>query len=156
MAIRHQQQDDKHPFLSPTTPGLYITFRAYIIELICLNINHKLSPRFWSDPKYWGPKFRREVKGIHNIAQQLDITDTLTQTALIQIIKEHNIKALVAKKTVAKVVKLTNCRIIQLKNQRKSLTQKQQPAQINSQKNAIFVDTGDKTTLAKIKEVEGG
>lgn len=156
MAIRYQPKSVKYPLASPSTPGLYIDFRNYIIELVCLNINPKLGARFWSDPKYWGPKYRREIKGITNLGKELDLTDTLTQTALIQIIKEYNIKALVAKKTVAKVVRLTNCRITQLKNQRKLLAEKQQSIEIDSQKNATFIDSGEKNILAKIREAENG
>ena len=154
MAIRYQPQSEKHPFPSPTTPGLYVTFRAYIIELVCLNINPKLGPRFWSDPKYWGLKFRREVKGVANLSKELDLTNTLIQTALVQVIKEYNIKALVAKKTVARVVRLTNRRITDLKKQRQLLAGKQSQSTIDTKKNATFIDTGDKSTLNKIKELE--
>lgn len=156
MAIRHQPQSERHPYASPTTPGLYVAFRDYIIELVCLNVNPKIGPRFWSDKKYWSPKYRREIKGIANLGKKLDLTNILTQTALIQIIKERNIKALVAKKTIVRVVKLTNCCITQLKDQRKLLIQKQQPIEIDHKKNATFIDTGNKTILAKIKETENG
>ncbi len=144
------------PFLSPTTPGLYITFRAYIIELVCLNVNKKIGLRFWSDPKYWGPKFRRETKGVYNVARQLNINDPLIQTALVQIIKEHNIKALVAKRTVEKVVRLTLRKIEFLKKQREILAQKQQPIEIDEHKNATFIDTGKESTIAKVRKAESG
>ncbi len=157
MAIRHQLQDEKHPLKSPTTPGLFVTVRNYIIELVCLNLDPRIGPRFWSDPKYWGPKYRREVRGVANLGKELDLTDTLTQTALIQIIKEHNIKALIAKKIVARVVKLTNKRIIQLIEQRKLLAEKQQPrTEIDSQKNATFVDTGELNRVGRIRDIENG
>lgn len=156
MAIRHQLQSEKHPFKSPTTPGLFIAIRDYIIELVCLNVNPKIGPRFWSDSKYWGPKYRREIKGMANLVKELDLIDTLVQNALIQIIKEYNIKALVAKKTVTRIVKLTNHRVIQLKEQRKSLAKKQLQMPINTKKNAIFIDTGEKSVLAKIRETENG
>lgn len=154
MAIRHQQKNEKHPFESPTTPGLFVTMRNYVIELVCLNVNNKIGPRFWFDPKYWGLKYKREIRGIANLGKELDLTNILTQIALIQIIKEFNIKALIAKKTTARVVKLTNQRIIQLKEQRKLLAEKQQQKLINEKKNSIFIDTGNKTILAKIRESE--
>jgi len=156
MSIRHQPKSEKYPYASPTTPGLYVAFRAYIIELICLNVNPKLNPRFWSDPQYWGPKFRREVKGVKNISQQLDITDTLVQTALVQVIKQYNIKALVAKKTVTKVIKLTYCRMAQLGEQRVLLAKKSPQTPIDMVKNATFVDIGEETTLAKVRKAENG
>lgn len=156
MAIRHQPQSEKHPFLSPTTPGLYVAIRDYIIELVCLNVNQKIGSRFWSDTKYWGPKYRREIRGVSNLGKELDLTDTLTQTALTQIIKEYNIKALVAKKTIARVVRLTCRRLGDLKDQRTMLLQKQQPIEIDPKKNATFIDTGKKSTLAKIREIDNG
>jgi len=156
MAIRHQPQSEKHPYASPTTPGLYVAFRDYVIELVCINVNRNIGPRFWSDQSYWAPKYRREVRGVSNIGKQLDITDTLTQTALIHIIKEYHIQALVSKKTVAKVIKLTNRRIADLKNQRVGLATKQLQPDIDQGKNSTFVDTGNNSVRAKIREVENG
>ncbi len=49
MSIKRQPKSDKHPYASPTTPGLHIAFRDFIIELVCLNVNPKIGPRFWSD-----------------------------------------------------------------------------------------------------------
>lgn len=156
MAARHQPKSDKHPYASPTTPGLYIALRHYLIELVCLNTNQKIGPRFWSDPKYWGPKYRREMRGVANLGKELDLTDTLTQTAVIQIIKGYNIKALVAKKTLNRVVKLTRQRTKDLAEQRQSLARKEQPIEIDSKRNATFVDTGEKNTLTKIRQAENG
>lgn len=156
MAKKNQQQDQKHPYASPTTPGLYITLRAYIIELMCLNINKKISPRFWSDKKYWGPKFRREVKGVANVFEQLDGIDTLTETALIYVITSYNIKSLLYKTTVKKVIKDTYKRKAYLEQQRIHLRQKKKHVEIDVKKNSIFVDTGRKGILAKIREVENG
>lgn len=156
MGIKPQLKDDKHPYASPTTPGLYVTFRNRIIEMVCLNVNPKIGPRFWSDPKYWGPKYRREIRGVSNLGKELDFTDVLTQTALIKIIAKYNIKALVAKKTVARVVKLTRQYRKELLGQRESLAKKEQPIAIDSKKNSTFVDTGEKSVLAKIRDVENG
>lgn len=151
---KHQPKSETYPYASPTTPGLYVTFRAYIIELICLNINPKLGPRFWADPKKWGPKFRREVKGVHNVAQQLDITDTLIQTALVQIIKNHNIKSLTYKTVAQRVIKNTEKRKADLEEQRIRFGRKQLSQAIDVKKNSTFVDTEKKSTLGKIREVE--
>ncbi|MHC4453425.1 MAG: hypothetical protein ACYSWS_01855 [Planctomycetota bacterium] len=156
MAIKHQPKSDKHPYASPTTPGLYVTFRDYVIELVCLNVNPKIGPRFWSDKSYWGPKYGREIRGVSNLGKELDLTDVLTQTALIYTIKEYRIKALVAKKTVARVVRITRHRIEILQTQRKTLSQKPQREEIDSKKNSTFVDTGQKNVLARIRDVENG
>lgn len=156
MAIRHQPKSEKYPYASPTTPGLYVTFRAYIIELICLNVNKKIGPRFWSDTKYWGPKFRREVKGVANVLQQLGVEDTITQTAFVQIVREHNIKSLTYKTTAKRVVKNVLGRKNKLEKQRRELRDKPQLQEIDAQKNSTFVDTGNKGILAKIREAENG
>lgn len=156
MAIRHQPQDEKHPYASPTTPGLYTTFRAYIIELICLNVNQKIGPRFWSDKKYWGPKFRREVKGVANVLKVLGTENPLTQTAFVQIVKQHNIKSLSYKTTVQKVVKYITIRKDDLERKRTELSEKPQIKEIDTEKNSTFVDTGRKNILSKIKETENG
>lgn len=156
MAIRHQCKSEQYPYASPTTPGLYVTFRAYIIELICLNVNHKIGPRFWSDRKYWGPKFRREIKGVENIFQQLEVLDAITQTAFVQIIKEHNIKSLTYKSTVKRVSKNISLRKIELEKRRAKFQEKQHQPEINIKKNSTFVDTGKKNLITKIREAEGG
>lgn len=154
--IKHQLKSETYPYASPTTPGLYVTFRAYIIELICLNMNPKLGPRFWSDRKYWGPKFRREVKGVDNVVKQLDITNTLIQTALVQIIKNHNIKSLTYKTVAQRVVRSVEKRKADLEEQRIRFGKKQPPQAIDVKKNSTFVDTEEKSTLGKIREVEDG
>lgn len=156
MATRYQPQSDKHPYASPTTPGLYVTFRDYIIELVCLNTNPKIGPRFWSDQSYWAPKYKREIRGVSNLGKELDLTDVLTQTAVTQIIKEYRIKALVATKTKDRVVRLVRRRISDLREQRKTLAKKQPQVPIDAKKNATFVDTGKRSTLAKVRESENG
>lgn len=156
MTKKNQQQNTKHPYASPTTPGLYVTFRAYIIELICLNVNKKIGPRFWSDQKYWGPKFRREVKGVANVCEQLGDTGTLTETAFIHVITLYNIKSLSYKTTVNKVVKNIHKKKIHLEQQREQLRHKKHNIQIDIKKNSTFVDTGPRGILSKIREAENG
>lgn len=154
MAIRNQKQSDKYPYASPTTPGLYITFQAYIIELICLNVNSKIGARFWSDPKYWGPKFRRETKGVHNVLKDIG-EGAITQTAFVEIIKQHNIKSLLYKTTAKRVIKAVNKRIADLRQQRNEF--KVKPLQeIDAKKNSTFVDTGKRGVLDKIRKAENG
>lgn len=156
MTVRYQPQSYKHPYASPTTPGLYVAFRDYVIELVCLNTNPKIGPRFWSDQGYWAPKYKREIRGISNLGKELDLTDVLTQTAAIQVIKEYRIKALVAIKTKDKIVRLVRRRISYLREQREILAKKQPQIPIDAKKNATFVDVGTKNTLAKIRESENG
>lgn len=156
MTIRHQPQSKTFPYASPTTPGLYVTFRSYIIELLCLNINNRLGPRFWSDKKRWGSKFGREVKGVDNVIKQLGSEDAIFQTAFVQIVREHNIKSLMYKTTVKKVVKNVLKRKADLEQHRINLQSKPTPQDIDTKKNSTFVDTGSKGVLAKIRESENG
>lgn len=156
MAIRNQPQSDTFPYASPTTPGLYVTFRAYIIELLCLNVSNRLGPRFWSDKKKWGPKFGREVKGVDNVIKQLGSEDTLFQTAFIQIVLSHNIKSLMYKTTVRRVVKNVLKRKVDLEQQRRDFQSKPATQKIDVKKNSTFVDTGKKGVLARIRETENG
>lgn len=156
MTIRHQPKDEKHPYASPTTPGLYVTFRAYVIELICYNVNKKIGPRFWSDPKYWGPKFRREIKGVDNVLKQLKSVSAITETSFVQIIREHNIKSLTYKSTVRRVVSNIHKRETELERQRTKLVAKPSQQKVDVVKNSTFVDTGEKGILAKVREAENG
>lgn len=156
MSIKHQPKSEKHPYASPTTPGLYVAFRDFIIELVCLNVNPKIGPRFWSDRKYWGPKYGREIRGVSNLGKELDFDNTLVQVALIKVVKTNYIKALFSKKTVTRVVRLTHKCHKELIQQRESLAKKEQPTAIDSKKNSTFVDTGKKNILAKIRDTENG
>lgn len=156
MAIRNQQQSETFPYASPTTPGLYVTFRSYIIELLCLNVNNRLGPRFWSDTKRWGPKFRREVRGVDNVIKQLGSEDTLFQTAFVQIVREYNIKSLMYKTTAKRVVKNVLKRKADLEQQRRNLQSKPATQIIDVKKNSTFVDTGKKGVFARIRETENG
>jgi len=154
--IKNHKKSDKRPYESPTTPNLYVTVGDYIIELVCLNTNKKIGARFWSDKKYWGPKYRREVRGIANLKKELDLTDPIIQRALIEIIKTHNIKALVSNKTVAKVVKLTVSLAEDMKDKRLALSKTDTYIEIDEQKNSTFVTQKQKNRLSKIREIEHG
>lgn len=156
MGIKHQSRSDKYPYASLTTPGLYVTFRDFIIEMVCLNVNPKIGPRFWSDKKYWGPKYGREIRGMSNLRKELDLENILVRSALIQVVKNNYIKALVAKKTITRVVRLTKKCYQELLDQRESLSKKEPPAIIDSKKNSTFVDTGKKNVLAKVRDAENG
>jgi len=156
MAIRNQPKSDKHPYASPTTPGLFVAFRDYVIELVCLNHNPKLGPRFWSDKGYWAKKYGREIRGVSNIGKQLDIEDTLTQTAVVETIKERRIKSLSATKTVAMVVRVTKQKMQQITETRQNLAQKAPIKPVDSKKNSTFVDTGTRNRLSKIRNAENG
>jgi hypothetical protein len=137
-------------FTSPTTPGLMISFRAYLIETICLNQDKKLTPKFWNDEKYWGPKFRRECKGVANlyILLNLDKEDKRLQNIIIQQCKLLNIKSLSSKKVLEKLSK----RVISKYNE---------PAMINdvlieehcTENNSFFINK-NKAGIGKLRRLE--
>jgi len=140
-------------YKSPTTPGLEIAFNHYLIELVCLNMNPKLGPRFWLDvePYDWGSKYRREIKGAHNLLKKIDTPkDPMVCNAIIEIIQQYKIKSLLAKKTIEKIIKLTAKRLAV--NKQKII--QNQPPRISVENNKKFIDTGPKTDLGKLRELE--
>lgn len=90
-------------YLSPTTDGLLITFRAYLIELVCLNIDPNLSGKFWKE-QWWANKFKREVRGVKRLADTLDFEDKVTRLAICRIIEDKHIKSLSAIKTTQTIL----------------------------------------------------
>ena len=150
---------DEKSYKSPTTPSLMVTFKDYVIELVCLNVRSSLSPRFWKDSKYWGPKYRREIKGVYNLRKQLgDFNDPTLRTAVINSVRKLNIKSLSAKKTIdrlAKTIRIEHANIIQHREQLVSRTQPQiQDVVEHSRRNAGFVDVDKKTKIATLRKIE--
>ena len=141
---------------SPTTPELMVTFRNYIIELVCRNTNRKIGPRFWSSNDYWRKKYSRETRGVKQLSEAFDFENPMVRTALIQVIQERNIKALVAKKTIAFIIVTTKEKIKQLTEQREHLAANSPVSEIDTKKNARLIDTRPKNKLARIREIENG
>jgi len=148
-------------FISPTTPGLFIIFRAYIIELICLNIDKKLIPRFWNDTKYWGPKFKRECRGFSNLQKLLNdfsFDEPLVQNAIIASCKKLNIKSLSAKVTTNKLAKKIKDEYDNMVSKRELMIENQ-PIDTHIDKdfisrNSKFTESGKETKLSKIRRIE--
>jgi len=156
VVAKSRPQDDKHPYASPTTAGLYITFRDLVIELVCLNVNRSIGARFWQDAKYWGPKYKREIRGVSNLSKKIDLEDKINQTALLWVIKNKGIKSLSATKTIERIVYYTKKQRQKLTEEREQLSAKKQIEPIDNKKNSVFVESGKKTTFAKIREAENG
>jgi len=159
MAIRHQPQSEKHPYQSPTTPGLYVDFRNYIIELVCKNTNPRIGPRFWNMNDYWRKKYSRETRGIKQLSESLDFNIPAIKAALIEIILERRIKALVRKDTITLVIKQVKKKLDNTIRQRQEMADKAQLpiiADDYQQRNARLVDTGTRDTFAKLREIEHG
>jgi len=146
-------------YKSPTTPALSVTFINYVIELVCLNVNRSLAPRFWKDPKYWGPKYRREIKGMHNLKERLgNFDDPALRTAIINSVRQLNIKSLSAKKTINRLTKTVQKEHENMIRRREQFAARAQP-QIqdlaeHAKHNAEFVDVQKQTKLTKLREIE--
>ena len=145
---------NKYP--SPTTVGLSVTFNNYLIELLCLNMDRKLCARFWKyGGKYWVAKYRREIKGVHNLLKNFEsLEDTLLQRTIIGTIRKLDIKSMLAAKTVNKVVKAVKINYEQELSKRKQMVSNTKPHESIS--SSEFVDTGRETRLAKIKAIQHG
>jgi len=142
-------------YISPTTPGLEVTFRNYVIELVCMNTSRwKLRARFWSDKKYWGPKWGREIKGMSNLQKAIDMSfdDTLVQLCVIDRVKKQNIKSLSAKKTIEKLALA-----VKREYYRRIVELESTPVEETiGDENAKFSKAGRKTRFSKLLELERG
>jgi len=141
-------------FDSPTTPGLKIDFKNYIIELVCLNMDKKLGPRFWKSNNYWAKKYPREIRGIGNLSKLTDFNNSLIQKLLIGIIKDSWIKSLSAKKTLNTIIKKLNILYGREIEKRKTNDEKMVMSIFSPEENARYVDTGNKNKISLIKELE--
>lgn len=153
-----KQKINKRSYESPTTNGLYITFEAYIIELICLNMDKKLQPKFWNDEKYWNKKFRRETRGVKKLKTKLGflvggIDDAYMRQSIINVIRNKNIKSLCRDKTVEYVCShsLNEYKKIleriknKIENQSKSID-------IDKEKNSKFINFYKGNKLSRLQE----
>ncbi len=141
---------------SPTTSGLFVTFNNYIIELICLNMDKKLCPRFWKFAnKYWQAKYRREIKGVHNLLKNFEFLDNpLLQRTIIDVVRKLDIKSMLAKKTVDRVTKAVKISYEQALYKPKQMASHTKPQE--SVSSSEFVGVGNKTKMAKIKAIRDG
>jgi hypothetical protein len=144
-------------YKSPTTPGLHINFANYIVELVCLNMDNKLSPRFWSGSDYWKKKYAREISvGVKRLKQDLaslDFEENIVKAAVVKAIEKTRIKSLLVEKTRNKFVRRFYVEHKHILKQR-SLPVKNVDHKIDEKSNSKFVDPPQKTSLRKIREIE--
>lgn len=143
-------------YKSPTTPKLDVTFNNYLIELICLNMDRNLCPRFWKfGNKYWQAKYGREIKGVHNLLKNFEsLEDPLLQRTIIDAVRKLDIRSMLATKTVNRVAKAVKINYEQELNKRKQMALDTKPHE--SVSSSEFVDVGNETRLAKIKAIKDG
>ena len=65
-----------------------VTFRAYVVERVCLNLRPDLGPRFWKDRKYWQPKFVRESVALSRLLEHFDENDPVVRRAVIDVARD--------------------------------------------------------------------
>jgi len=142
-------------YKSPTTPGLDIDFKNYVIELVCLNVDKKLGPKFWKNNTYWSNKYKREIKGFHNLKEHLifSLDNPLVQKILIQIIKSKNIKSLSATKTIEKIRYHLKNHYTNEVNERSQIDIEEN-IKINMNKNSKFIDGNKKNKISSIRDME--
>ena len=155
-------------FDSPTTPGLKINFSHYLIELVCINCDKRISSRFWKSNEYWSSKYKREIKGVHNLIKGFDApideelkvntveNSPFAQKILIQVIKNLNIKSLSAKKTIQKIMTTYKKMFEQEYDHRLSIANEKtiNSEIVNGKENARYVDSGSKNKLSVLKDIE--
>ena len=150
-------------YSSLTTPGLNVNFTNYVIELICLNVDKKLGPRFWKSNTYWKNKYIREIKGFHNLnlllKEDYNFENPFDQSLLVKIIKDKNIKCLLAKKTQLKIQRLMTKYRDNENEKIKRMIKDIDPGIYNKEymiDNSDFIEPKNKSTLQKLKEIEDG
>lgn len=142
-------------YISPTTAGLEVTFKNYVIELVCMNVSRKrLGERFWKDKTYWGPKWGREIRGMSNLesATELPFDDVLVQLSVIECVRKQNIKSLSAKKTIQKLA----CAVKAEYNKRVLELESSTVENVATAENTTFSKIGKKTSFSKLLEIERG
>ncbi len=148
----------KRDCISPTTPGLNITFNDLVVETICLNMEPKLGPKFWSQSsKYWGPKYVREIsKGIQRFRKlfgDYDLDNPTIRIAIIRAVTNVKAQSLLIEKTRSRIFKRFLYENTKLLRDHK-VFKKEKDIPIDQNKNSRFIDLPQKTPLGKIREIE--
>jgi len=119
-------------------------------------MDRKLCARFWKfGNKYWQAKYRREIKGVHNLLKNFEsLEDPLLQRTIIDTVRKLDIRSMLATKTVKRVARTVKISYEQELNKRKQMVSHAKPHA--SVSNSEFVDVGNETRLAKIKAIRDG
>lgn len=151
-------------YASPTTPGLMLPFRKYIVELVCLNMRRPLKPRFWADDPYWAKKFVRECRGFAKFAKLHEerLDDPVFQQAVIAAIRwvqpctllnEHNLTRL------DKRVAVEHARLLK-QAENLAVRAADRPADQDHdeymRRNKPLAKVGERTRFSRIRGIEGG
>lgn len=148
-------------YTSPTTPGLSVNFGQYLVELVCLNMEPNLGPRFWKDPKYWGKKFGREMHGFSKFSKmyQEDIETPLRQQAIINAVRRVRNQSLLVNNTLERLDRAVQKEYSQLVAQREQMIAQSpvgpdvDPTEFAS-RNAKIVGAPTTNRLEKVRRIE--
>ena len=142
---------------SPTTPGLMVTYRAYVVERVCLNLRPDLGPRFWKDRKYWQPKFVRESVALSRLLRHFDENDPVVRRAVIAVVDERCIRTLMTRNQGGNV-KRVRAKHRELVAQRETLaaTASEPVGDLEGyvERNRTLSPTTQRNRLSRIREVE--
>lgn len=111
-------------YQSPTTPGLQINFRSYVVELVCLNMDPALPQRFWKDEP-WKGKFARECRGFAKlVAVHGDPDDPLIRKAIVTAIRNTRVKTMLTPSALKRLDPVVKRECERLRGERERLAAK--------------------------------
>lgn len=143
---------------SPTTPGLEVSFKNLIVELVCLNMESKLPRRFWLNRKYWGPKYGREVRGFQKFSRlHENLEDPVMQRAIIEAVRETRCMTLLNEQNLSRLDRCVKRKYAELVTQREKLAAQATapiPADEYMRRNTRLANLGGKSQLQRILEIE--
>ena len=146
---------------SPTTPGLQVDFRNLVIELICLNMDPKLAPRFWRGKAYWSQKYAREARGFLKFSRLHDnIDDPLFQRATIAAVKAIGCKTLLNERTLSRLDRRLKKELECLRAKREEMAAVAPAAAVPAGeymgRNARITNLNGEGRLRRLLEIENG
>jgi hypothetical protein len=146
---------------SPTTPGMAVPFRSYVVELVCLNMNRCLGPRFWADHGYWAKKYARECRGYAKFAKlhAEKLSEPLYQKAVIAAVHWVQPGTLLTESNLTRLDKQIAVQYESLVQQHVALASSMGPAVVDHeqymQRNTKLVNVGEESRFGKIARIEG-
>jgi hypothetical protein len=106
---------------SPTTPGLRVTFQAYVVELVCLNMDRRLGAYFWRKEP-WKSKFGRECIGFNKLVRLHEgVDNSLLNRAVVYAIKTTQVKTMLSPAALKRIDKSLKSELQRITTERETL-----------------------------------